>query len=75
LRSAGIPTDLALREQKLGNQFKAADKRGFPWVIAVGSDEIASQLFPLKNMKTGVELKGLSVEKLIEGIQGNSDRK
>jgi histidyl-tRNA synthetase len=65
LREKGIATDLALREQKLGAQFKNADKRGFPWVIALGSDEMNKQCYPLKNMKTGVEHKDLSVEQLI----------
>ena len=71
LREAGISTDIALREQKLGTQFKNADKRGFPWVIAVGGEEAASRLFPLKNMKTGVELKGLSREKLLEELSSS----
>lgn len=68
LRESGISTDLALREQKLGTQFKNADKKGFPWVIAVGSEEATNKLFPLKNMKTGLELRSLSKEKLIEAI-------
>ncbi len=70
LRDSGISVDLSLKEQKLGSQFKNADKRGFHWVVVVGGDEVKAQLYPLKNMKTGVEEKGLSVDKIIAGVSG-----
>lgn len=69
LRESGISADLALKDQKLGNQFKSADKRGFAWVLALGSDEVASQTYSLKNMKTGQEQKGLSFEKLLSSLK------
>lgn len=62
LRSGGISVDVVLKDQKLGAQFKNADKRGYASVITVGSEEIKTGLFSIKNMKTGDEKKVKKLE-------------
>jgi len=69
LRQSGIATDYALSAGKLGNQFKYADKNGCPLVVTVGSDELKAQQFSLKNMRTGMEEKGLAAAGLVRKIQ------
>ncbi len=68
LRDAGIATDLALRNQKLGAQFKTANKLGFAWVVTVGDEEKTQQIYSLKNMATGAEEK-LSLADLLAKLR------
>ena len=68
LRMAGVATDIALREQKLGAQFKNADKRGFPWVLVLGTEEWQGSCYTLKNMKTGQEDRSLTWEALLAKV-------
>ncbi|RYZ55380.1 MAG: histidine--tRNA ligase [Proteobacteria bacterium] len=63
LRGLGIPSDIALKEGKLGNQFKLADKRSFAWVLTIGSEELASKTVSLKNLATGEEHRGITQDK------------
>jgi histidyl-tRNA synthetase len=63
LRGLGIPADIALKEGKLGNQFKLADKRSFAWVLTIGSEELASKTVSLKNLATGEEHRGIAQDK------------
>ena len=44
-----------------------ANKRGVPYVILIGSDEMASNLLALKNMETGEQEK-LSLDKIVEKL-------
>ena len=53
---------------KLDKQLKYADKKGIPYVVIIGPDEIKKNVVKLKNMKTG-EQKELSQKKLIEIIR------
>jgi histidyl-tRNA synthetase len=64
LRRAGFHADIALKEGKLANQFKYADKKGYPFVVTVGKDEMESQVFSLKNMSTGDEQKNIPLQNL-----------
>lgn len=43
--------------KKLGKQFEYANKKNIPFVCTIGSEEIASGVFSLKNMKTGQQHK------------------
>lgn len=72
LRRAGIACDMGLTSGKVGNQFKHADRLGCPFVITLGTDEVASGTFGLKNMKTGEDRKSLpmaDVLNLLNSIQ------
>jgi histidyl-tRNA synthetase len=70
LREANINTELyPSDENKLDKQLKYADKKGIPYVVVVGPEEVEKNVVKLKNMKSG-EQEELSVEKLIEKVQG-----
>jgi histidyl-tRNA synthetase len=65
LRNAGIATDMMLSsEAKLEKQLKYADKKGIPYVIIFGPDEINRGVFQLKNLKTKTQ-EALSLESII----------
>lgn len=70
LRDAGIACDMGLTTGKLGNQFKHADRLKCPFVVTLGSDEIATRTYSLKNMRSGEDAKGLPMEKIIEELRG-----
>lgn len=53
LREAGANTMLYPEAEKLGKQFKYADKKGIRWVLVIGSDEIEKKVVTLKDMTTG----------------------
>lgn len=56
LRGAGIPTELALQDKKLGQQFALADKRGVPVVVIAGPDELAAGTVKLKRLRDAIEI-------------------
>lgn len=62
LRAQKFLADIALKEGKLGNQFKYADKRNFAWVLTLGGDELAARTVSLKHLGTGAEHRGVSQE-------------
>jgi len=68
LRNAGINTDVYLEEGKIKKKIKYADRWNIPYVIIVGEEEVQTQKFTLKNMKTG-EQKQLSIEEIISEIE------
>lgn len=53
LRDAGIAADLYPDPVKVAKQFKYADKRGIPFVILIGADELREGQFTVKDMKSG----------------------
>ncbi len=54
LRGRGIRTDLVFGEKALKGAMKSADKSGATYSIVLGTDEIASGMVLLKEMRTGV---------------------
>ncbi|MBN1618666.1 histidine--tRNA ligase [Candidatus Dojkabacteria bacterium] len=66
-REKGISTLVYPEVEKVGKQLQYADKKGIPWVIVVGSDEVKQNKVQLKNMKTG-EQSLLSVVDAIETV-------
>lgn len=53
LREAGINTELYPDpSDKLDKQFKYADKKGIPYAIVIGEDEVAKGVVTLKNLAT-----------------------
>ena len=63
LRKNGIKTMLYPEPAKLDKQLKYADKKGIPYVIIVGPDEIKNGVVKLKNMKTR-EQKNVKISQL-----------
>ncbi|MFZ5515302.1 MAG: histidine--tRNA ligase [Candidatus Zhuqueibacterota bacterium] len=53
LRDAGINTEVFFETGGLKKQFKYADKKGIPYVIILGPDEVARNEVMLKNMISG----------------------
>lgn len=68
LRQADIPIEIWLEPgAKLDKQFKYADKKGIPYVIVIGSQEVSENVVVLKRLKTGEQEK-LSLNEVIQKI-------
>ena len=65
LRDHQIPANIALKTKKLSAQFKQANKLAYPYVITIGEEEMVTKKVSLKNMKTGEEAKGVTIDDLI----------
>ena len=61
LRSAGIPSEIYPDAAKIKKQMDYANRKGIPFVILVGKDEIETGMMTIKNMLTG-EQKACSME-------------
>ncbi len=68
LRQAGVRTELFPQAGKLKKQFAYADKKGFPFVIVMGPDEVANGKVTLKDMKSASQQQ-LKVEQLIDTLR------
>jgi histidyl-tRNA synthetase len=65
LRRAGLNAEVYVdTATKLDKQLKYADKKGIPYVVIAGPDEVAKHVVKLKNMQTQKQ-EELTVEKLI----------
>jgi histidyl-tRNA synthetase len=53
LRTNGVSSELFPEINKIKKQFSYADKKGIPYVIVLGEDEINKGLISLKNLATG----------------------
>ena len=52
LRTAGINTEVYPAVDKMERQLKYADKKGIPYVVIVGEEEVAKNLLTLKNLES-----------------------
>ena len=63
LRNSGIKVEMYPDNAKVAKQFQHADKRGIPFAVTAGEQEMASNSFLLKNLANGeqssVDFKGL----------------
>lgn len=64
LREQGYQIVVNLGDQKLGAQFKQANKHGYPWVIVLGEDEVTRNVATVKRMATGEETRDVSWEQV-----------
>ena len=64
LRAAGIAAELYPQAAKLKKQLGYADSKRIPYVILIGSEEMASGLLSLKNMNSG-EQSNLTMQALL----------
>jgi len=55
LRAEGVAVLIDCSGRKVGDQIKAADKRGIPFVVCVGGAEVKSGKLKVKELKTGEE--------------------
>nr|WP_309760277.1 histidine--tRNA ligase [Flavobacterium sp.] len=56
LRNAGVKVELYPDAAKVAKQFQHADKRGIPFAIVLGEQEIAGNTFSLKNLESGEQV-------------------
>ena len=68
IRQAGIKVTSHLKIEKLGKQFKYADRSGARYALVLGPDEIASGMVNLKNLQDG-DQKQISRESLISELK------
>jgi len=66
LRDKNINTELFLNpEKKLDKQLKYADKKGIPYVLILGEEEVKKNVVKLKDLKTGSQ-KEFSLEEALK---------
>jgi histidyl-tRNA synthetase len=68
LRTSGINTEIQLEPTKLKKQFKYADKKGFPYVLILGEEELEKNVVQLKDMKSG-ESDEMKIEDVVQKLQ------
>lgn len=68
LRENGIKAELYPDKAKLDKQFKYADKRGIPFMVIVGEEELKNNVFKIKNLVSG-EQTSVTPEELIEKLK------
>jgi histidyl-tRNA synthetase len=67
LRKNGIPSELYPDSVKLDKQLKYADKKGIPYVIIAGPEEVSKNVVKLKTMETKKQ-EDLTIERVIEKL-------
>ena len=67
LRDSGISTEVYPSPAKMKKQMKYANDRNIPYVVVIGSNEMESGIYKLKNMATGVE-KEVDISSLITSL-------
>jgi histidyl-tRNA synthetase len=65
LRDSGLNITVDLSGKRLGDQFKAAEKKHLDLVLIIGEDELKTKNFKLKNLKTTDE-QIVTVEEVIK---------
>jgi histidyl-tRNA synthetase len=68
LRAAGIGSEIYPDVSKIKKQLDFANKKGIPFTIVIGSDEIKSGQLALKDMERGEQEK-LSLEQIIQKLK------
>ena len=53
LRARGVASELYHEQTKLDKQFKYAEKRNIPFVVIIGSNELAGQTCTIKDIRSG----------------------
>lgn len=69
LRSAGINAELFPDQAKMKKQLAYADANKIPYVILIGSEEMTSGIFTIKNMNSGEQFKK-RLEDVMEELKG-----
>ena len=71
LREKGINVAIDLSNRKIGAQVKTAHRQGIRFVICIGTDEIKSQLFRVKDLVAHKETEPISQERVVGFIKEN----
>ena len=70
LRDNGIKTLIEMNNKKVKKSFEYANKTNIKYVIVVGSNEIESGQYALKNMQTGEQVN-VSIEEMLKTLKNN----
>ncbi|MDE6885643.1 MAG: histidine--tRNA ligase [Helicobacteraceae bacterium] len=65
-RRSEIPTEVYPEINKIKKQFSYANSKGHEFVVVIGDDELQTNEITLKNMTSGMQMKGLSTLKAIQ---------
>jgi len=57
VRKAGIPAEIFHEQQKFDKQFKYAERKTIPFIIIIGSAEIAEKAAIIKDLRNGTQQK------------------
>ena len=57
VRKAGVAAEIFHESQKFDKQFKYAEKKGIPYVVIIGSSEMAEQTAVVKDLRSGQQQK------------------
>ena len=68
LRTAGISAEVYPDSAKMKKQMEYANRRGIPYVVIIGSDELAEGMATLKDMQRGEQIK-VTITDLVQHIQ------
>jgi histidyl-tRNA synthetase len=68
LRKAGIASEIYPDAAKLKKQLNYANVKAIPFVVMIGSEEIASGKLQLKDMNAGEQFNNLTVEEIVEKL-------
>ncbi|MFN5182228.1 MAG: histidine--tRNA ligase [Bacteroidota bacterium] len=72
LRASGLSCEIyPSTTKKIQKQFEYAEKKGIPYIIFVGSDEINSRIYPIKNIGTGNQIN-LNIEEIINKLKSEN---
>lgn len=68
LRQKGIKVEMYPDAAKIAKQFQHADKRGIPFAVIVGADEVANKVYNIKNLASG-EQQTVSFDELLFALK------
>jgi histidyl-tRNA synthetase len=71
LREAGINTEQTLEPARLGKQIRHADRKGIPFVVILGPDELVAGQVVVKNLATG-EQRSCSEEDVVRILRADA---
>ncbi len=68
LRQKGLKVEMYPDQAKIGKQFQHADKRGIPFAVVVGTEEMKNGVYAVKNLVTG-EQQTVDFDTLVTVLQ------
>lgn len=68
LRAEGVKVEVDITGRKIDKQIKSVIKKKVPFIIFVGEDELAQQIYPFKDTQTTDEEK-LSFERIVSRVK------
>ena len=67
LRNKGVAAEIYPESAKMKKQMEYANRRGIPYVVIIGSNELERKVATLKDMRSG-EQRELSFEELVAAL-------